>query len=640
MIKEEFTVFDIETNGLIENATKIHCLSYSTFNETGFTEPKSITKLEEIKTFILSKKILIGHNIICYDIPVLEKLLNIKIEPDLIIDTLAIAYYLEPERKRRGLEDYGIQFGVKKPNIDDWENLTSEEYCFRCEEDVKINFRLFTHQYNYLLNLYNKNKKEIKRLIEYLSFKMSCLKIQEEIKIDLDLNLCNKTLEELRQVEGEKIVQLVGIMPKSLGKIIKKKPKILYKNNGELSKNGENWFKYLSDNNLPIDTELVREDPNPGSTQQLKEFLFNLGWKPITFKDNDKKEKVPQISLPFGGGICPSVKELYEKEPELEALENLYMIQHRIGLLQSFLDNKTKDNKVISKAHGFTNTLRLQHSKPVVNLPKAQDNISYGKEIRGCLYVKNEEYEFCGSDISGLEDNTKQHYIYFHDPQYVIDMRVPGFDPHIDIATLAGMITKEEAEIFKILDGKKERNSEENEILKDLKNRRGKAKSVNFAATYNAFPKKLQELLKGTLEEAQEIFDVYWKRNWAVKKTAEQTKVKSIGRQKWLLNPISGFWMYLKHEKDRFSTLNQSSGVYVFDTWVRNIYKLKKEYELDNFWIVLQYHDEILCLYKKKDRELIKKILIDAMKLTNDQLKLNVEIGISMDFGQSYADCH
>ena len=51
--------------------------------------------------------------------------------------------------------------------------------------------------------------------------------------------------------------------------------------------------------------------------------------------------------------------------------------------------------------------------------------------------------------MSSLEDSTKQHYMMYYDPEYVQAMRVPGFDPHIDIAKLANLITEDDERFFK-----------------------------------------------------------------------------------------------------------------------------------------------------------------------------------------------
>ena len=91
----QYTIFDIETNGLYDNATKIHCLSYQKFNNGVLTEKNSITNYETIKNFIQTQSILVGHNIIRYDLPVLHKLLGVVVPRETkIIDTLGLSWYL------------------------------------------------------------------------------------------------------------------------------------------------------------------------------------------------------------------------------------------------------------------------------------------------------------------------------------------------------------------------------------------------------------------------------------------------------------------------------------------------------------------------------------------------------------------
>lgn len=132
-------VFDIEGDGLLDKVTKIHCLSYSQadgrFSGTIYSE-------KDIKDFLSQDYIYIGHHIIGFDFKVLEKIYGIK-RPKYFLDTLAWSWYLFPDRAEHGLESWGEDFGVPKPKIDDWENLTIEEYAHRCEEDVKINTKLY-----------------------------------------------------------------------------------------------------------------------------------------------------------------------------------------------------------------------------------------------------------------------------------------------------------------------------------------------------------------------------------------------------------------------------------------------------------------------------------------------------------------
>jgi len=132
------TVFDIETDGLLDDLTKIHVLAYSYDGKEVF----HCGDYDAMREFFEEQKVLIGHNICRFDIPAIEKVLGIKIKARLI-DTLALSWYLNHHRIKHGLEGYGEDYGVPKPVIKDWNSLTYEEYAHRCSEDVKINWRLW-----------------------------------------------------------------------------------------------------------------------------------------------------------------------------------------------------------------------------------------------------------------------------------------------------------------------------------------------------------------------------------------------------------------------------------------------------------------------------------------------------------------
>jgi hypothetical protein len=634
-----YTIFDIETNGLMPAVNKIHCLSFAIYEGKEFIVKGSITDYDQIKSFVLAQEILVGHNIVKYDIPVLEKILDIKVKTRLI-DTLGISYYHYPVPKfMHGLKHWGERLGFGKPEVEDWENQPIEVYINRCEADVEINTRLFHFQMDYTLEIYG-SMPEASRIFGYLTYKLDCLKEQEEERIKLDVHLAEKSRLDLEFIIDEKITALSKHMPRQ---IENEQPKVMYKKDGSISAHGAKWKALLKLKGLPEDSTVITKEGSPTSPKQLKDWLLELGWKPKTFKLNAKGEKVEQVSLPFGGGLCKSVIKMFEEHEFLEELGGLYRARHRFGLFNSFLENKSDDDYIISGAHGFTNTLRLQHSKPVANLPGVGNY--YGKEVRGCLTVPDETYIMCGSDISGLEDNTKQHYIYFYDPKYVTEMRVPGFDPHIDIAVLAGLITKEDEEFYKFVEAKKDElgddfsfpGEDEAERYKNIKKARGEAKVINFSATYGAGAAKIASTLKCSLEEAKVLHKTYWRRNAAVKKTANACKVKVVRGQKWLYNPVSGFWMFLKADKDKFSVLNQSSGVYVFDTWVR---KVREKLNPLGIRVCLQYHDEILIVCGTWAKERVDGILKSAMIEANSELGLNIEIGIDTQFGINYAECH
>jgi len=237
--------------------------------------------------------------------------------------------------------------------------------------------------------------------------------------------------------------------------------------------------------------------------------------------------------------------------------------------------------------------------------------------------------------------------MYFFDPEYVTQMRVPGFDPHIDIGVLGGMLTKEEEEFYKwynktkkeIKDGisNYEFSKEENDKYHHINEIRGTAKTVNFAGIYGAGPPKIAQSSGMPLRQAKLLHKTYWERNKSVKQVAKSciTKTTHVDGQEqmWLLNPISGFYYSLRYEKDKFSTLNQGTGVFCFDLWVREV-------RSRGIKIMLQYHDEIAFALLKGEESKVEKTLRDAIKAVNEKVKLNVPLNISIDFGVNYAEIH
>ena len=133
-------VFDVEANGLFKEATKIHCLSYTKDGKVIV----STSDYEEMRNVLLNQKVLIGHNITRYDIPLLNKLLGIKIKAKLY-DTLAMSWVINTDRSKHGLESFGEDFGIPKPVVNDWSGEDIQVYIHRCEEDVKINWMLWSN---------------------------------------------------------------------------------------------------------------------------------------------------------------------------------------------------------------------------------------------------------------------------------------------------------------------------------------------------------------------------------------------------------------------------------------------------------------------------------------------------------------
>ena len=481
------------------------------------------------------------------------------------------------------------------------------------------------------------------RLLRYLSFKMDMLREQEENPLYLNVEQAQKNYEELCALRDEKVDQLVKVMPKIPVMKSKGPPKVMRKKDGSYSSNALKWFAFLEAQGLPSTTmtevNYVAEwkDSKPTYHADVKEWLYGLGWKPCTFsfkkKDDGTTTQIPQIKYPKShdraGELCDSVMVLAEKEPNIELLSGLSVIQHRIGLLSGQKDNSGflkahKEGALVAGAGGLTNTLRMQHRAPIANLPSVEAD--YGEMIRGVI-IPPEGKIFCGADVTSLEDTLKQHFIYPHDPEFVEEMNKEGFDPHLNLALFAGVVSQEEYDSYSNPDVEKA-------VLKVLKGIRKNYKTVNYAAQYGVQKTTLSRQSGLSEKEAQKLLDAYWARNWAIKAVANEQFVKKLqDGTMWLKNPINGIYYSLRNERDIFSTLVQGSGDYVFCLWTMFCRSMGLK-------ISLNYHDEWLAAIDPQDKEKVADLAQKAMDKVNETLKLNKEIKMEAQFGDSYAAVH
>jgi hypothetical protein len=612
------TVFDIETDGLLDELTKIHVLSWS--NDMG--EVKHTHDYDEMRYVLLNSETLVGTNIIRFDIPAVGKVLGIEVKARLI-DTLALSWYLHPDRRKHGLESYGEDYGVPKPVIKDWHTLTPQEYAHRCDEDVKINNRLW-RDLDLKLNKLYQDPTEKDRLIDYLTFKLDCAREQEALRWKLDVGKAQAAYDEIMALKVEKVEQLAEAMPRKTLTRMASRPKVMHKKDGSLSSHGEKWVDLCKEYKQPETTmqfvvKTGEERGNPNSNDQVKDWLYSLGWRPRTYKFlRDKvtgdERQIEQVRK--NGELCGSVKELAEVDQAVDLLDGLTVLTHRAGILKSFLECH-KDGWLEASVAGLTNTFRFKHYRPLVNLPGVDK--PYGDVIRGCLTCPD-GYILSGADMTSLEDTTKRHYMKPLDPDYVEAMSREGFDPHLDLALHAGVITQDDID---------KHNSGE----RSLKALRKNYKVVNYSATYGVGAPKLARETGMSKSEAKTLLEAFWSRNWAIEKVASTLRVRELFNGMWLKNPVSGFWHSLRSDKDRFSTLNQSTGVYCFDSWV-------KECRGMGLKTIGQFHDEIIVLTKEGDEDKTENIMQMSINNVNDAINLNVPLGTDVQFGNTYADIH
>jgi DNA polymerase I-like protein with 3'-5' exonuclease and polymerase domains len=308
---------------------------------------------------------------------------------------------------------------------------------------------------------------------------------------------------------------------------------------------------------------------------------------------------------------------LADVDPAVKVLEGLSIVQHRKSVVKGFLAALDDQGYVFAGVHGLTNTLRFKHVKPLANIPSVDK--AYGKDIRGLL-IAPEGYVLCGADMDSLEQNTKMHYMTPYDPDYVATQQTEDFDAHLDLAKFAGVVTQDDIN--------------QHNKTGSLKTLRKAYKVTNYSATYGIKPLGLSRRGGFSVSDAEKLLESFWERNWSLEAIAKNTKTKTTrDGQLWLYNPVSGFWYSLRHDKDKFSTLNQGTGVYCFDTWLGYCIQL-------GLSAIGQFHDESIFLVKTGDEPKTSEVVYEAMNKTNEKLKLNVTLSTAPEFGHNYSEIH
>lgn len=646
---KRFYASDIETDELLDKLTLVWCASFSeiAYEKGVWSVVRTFTEIKRdgiLEVFQDPDSVMIMHNGCGFDKPALEKIYGVEL-PCQVIDTLYLSWYLYPKNNTHGLAYWGEQLGIAKPAVEDWSTQPLSVYVHRCEEDVRIQLALWRQMWKHLSLLYD-SYEAIMHCAEHLSFKASCaaLKAKSRWKLDVD---GTRELRERLSVEYEAAVEaLERVMPQVPQYTVRKRPKEPFKMSGELSKHGERWAKIVEENveyegvaanyNKPIKVLTGYKEPNAGASGQVKLWLESLGWIPETFKfvreEDGSVRKIPQIKDVDKGTLCPSIERMIDDYPQLVHLRTMSVVKHRITVCDGFLNNMNDKGYVQALVQGLTNTLRFKH-KVCLNIPSNRK--PYGKEIRQKLKARSAKYELCGSDMQSLEDRTKQHYMWPYDPEYVKDMQRPGFDPHLDMCIMAKMLGPEDAAEYKELDAipHGEHTPKQASRFMVLGNMRHAGKSTNYAATYGATGPTIARSAKVKEEIGNKLYDAYWRRNWSLKAIADNCIVKQSRGAKWLWNPVAKLWLYLKAEKDRFSTLNQSTGTYCFDRWLYHVLEQRPQ-------LTAQFHDEGVWELLKGNREAMTRILEDAVAVVNKELKLNRELGCSVSYGDNYAEVH
>ena len=424
---ESYLVFDIETDGLYDQVTQVFCIViYDINREETFTYGPDC--VDDALAHLATGDVLIGHNVIFYDVPVLEKLHSFNTKAR-IIDTLICTRLIWPKEKLydldvqlypevpknyrglAGLKAWGYRLSDKKIEFKDFSEY-SEEMLVYCKQDVSVTSKLWKH-------IANQGYPEQALKLEH-DF---ALAINKQIRagVPFDVDAAIDFVDDLRARETQLETELKEIFP-PLEHRSWFTPKVNNKNRGYVK-------------GVPF--EKVRYDEfNPGSRNQIADRLkAKYGWEPekTTDKNNPILNDEVLEALPY---------------PEAIPLAEYMLVKKRLGQIadgnNAWLRLVNNDS---GRMHGdvVTNgcvTGRCAHRYP--NMGQVPASYSpYGKECRS-LFHAPQGWDMIGIDAKALELRCLAGYLAIYDGgEYARVVTDPTIDIHVYNQERFGVATRD-----------------------------------------------------------------------------------------------------------------------------------------------------------------------------------------------------
>jgi len=568
---------DIETDGL--SPSVVWCIAVQEI-ETGQVITFAGTCLGLFKPWLSSEAdCLVFHNGIDYDVPVLERLLDIDFTDIQIEDTLVMSQLDKPRRDGgHSLASWGERLGFDKGDHSDWSKFSKEmlDYCIR---DCEITTKLYRH-------LTLKGLSSDAKQLEYATRKHCSIQEKSGWHFDLHgaIGLLRTINEDLRQAE-EKV-------HKTFKPLAVWKSKTPVKNRWK--KKGGRTKAYQAEVELECHTNDEGDygywsypELNLGSRQQVGRHLMHYGWKPTVFTDTG----------------LPKVDESTLKDvdiPEAKIIARYLMLQKRQGQVSSWIDEYNYDTERIHcRVHTMgTVTHRMSSSNPNLQQVTAS-NKEYGQEMRS-LFTVPEGKVIVGADLSGLELRCLAHYM--KDKDYTEE--ILSGDIHTANQKAAGLKTRDESKRF------------------------------IYAYLYGGGDFLIGKICGGSKELGKKIKAEFLSNTPAL---ANLRKRIEIASNKGYIKALDGRRVYVRSSHSALNFLLQSAGAIIAKRAWEIFHVIADDYAYKQLGVI---HDEIQIECNPGDADRIGRLVVDAMELTTEYYKLNCPITGEYKIGRSWNETH
>lgn len=409
---KNYWVFDIEANDLYENVTQVWCL---VVQNVATEQLHSFVGHEAIRRWaseLPSGAVLVGHNAISYDIPVLNRIVGLTLSDKRCVDTLVLSYLYHPQMPGgHSLEAWGERFKYPKGDYNDWTHY-NERMLEYCQQDVRLTRRVFLAL---LERMVKRGFSEKSCWIEHRI--RTVIDKQERRGFSFNVQRAEKLRDRLRALEAHYGADIHKLFPSELVPV--NTYEFRTKSDGAPYSHYTKHvttYPQVTHNLDGTYTTWEYRDFNIGSPKQRVDRLLSLGWEPKTFTPTGQP-KVDEDSL-------VAFSELSGR-PQIQAIANWLVVNGRANMVSTWLNAVRDDGRIHGRVLSCgAITRRMRHNSPnTANIPG--NEARFGRACRA-LWRATPGRLLVGYDASALEMRAFGHYLGNKD---AADLYIYG-DPH------------------------------------------------------------------------------------------------------------------------------------------------------------------------------------------------------------------
>lgn len=595
-------VFDIEANGFLNDASQVWCIVTKDL-DTSTVRKFEPHQVEQGLQHLMQAEVVIGHNVIGYDLPVLAKLYPwfhipwTKVIDTLVLSRLIFSNLSDTDMNRRAvceakvigshsLKAWGVRLGLLKLEHEDWSQF-SPEMLERCAVDVDVTERLWK-----LIEAKNVDPRASK-----LEHSVAVIVARQERQgFAFDVRKAETLTAKLMVLRSELEVKLQDTFKPFY---LADGPTKAWKRTVNRKKNG-----------------VIEHCPEGGEYQNIKLTIFNPGsrhhiahrlkalynWKPEEFTESGQP-KIDETVL----GKLPW--------PEAKLLNEYFLVQKRLGMIAEG-DNAWLKLVRKGKIHGevITNgavTGRATHRNPNIAQVPAVGAL-YGKECRELFGPEKGKVQV-GIDVSGLELRMLAHYLSRWDEGAYGRVVCEG-DVHTVNQQAAGLET------------------------------RSLAKTFIYAFLYGAGDWKIGHTVQPLAQEdekkviGRKLKERFTKRTPGLEKLLEA--VQAAAKRGYLVG-LDGRHLHIRSSHAALNTLLQSAGALICKQWMveidEQLSRLGWHGKVQQLgWI----HDELQFQCDPAIADDFGQLAVSAVGAAQEYFGIRVPLTGEYKVGSNWAECH